>query len=303
MHAKRVMPRSNYRAWELLYQLVLGTVLLLIAAIMLIPLLYVLAVSFTDPSVYKSGKLILWPEKWSLSAYRLVLSGNGFGNALQASLFITLVGTSLSMFVSSTFAYMLSKPELPGRRVILALVLFTMLFSPGLIPHYLLVRSLGLLNSWWALILPVVTNAWTLLVLKSFFQTLPRELEEAAKIDGANDIYIFFRIIVPLSKAPLAAIALFFAVGYWNTYFTAVIYLTDATKWPLQVMLQQVVMASNISRFTSSEVSAQLQLMQRIPSETIKMATVVIVTLPILVVYPFLQKYFAKGVMLGSIKQ
>jgi len=287
----------------LLYQLVLGTVLLLIAAIMLIPLLYVLAVSFTDPSVYKSGKLILWPEKWSLSAYRLVLSGNGFGNALQASLFITLVGTSLSMFVSSTFAYMLSKPELPGRRVILALVLFTMLFSPGLIPHYLLVRSLGLLNSWWALILPVVTNAWTLLVLKSFFQTLPRELEEAAKIDGANDIYIFFRIIVPLSKAPLAAIALFFAVGYWNTYFTAVIYLTDATKWPLQVMLQQVVMASNISRFTSSEVSAQLQLMQRIPSETIKMATVVIVTLPILVVYPFLQKYFAKGVMLGSIKQ
>jgi len=295
--------RSRYRAIEALYQFLLGLVLLLIAATVVVPIMYVVAVSFTSPEAYRSDMLILWPRKWSTLSYQYILSGSAFYRALRASLFITLVGTPLALAVSSSFGYVLSKPGLPGRRLMLAMVLFTLLFSPGLIPNYLLVRSLGLINSWWALILPSATNAWTLLVLKSFFQTLPKELEDAARIDGCNDIQIFYRVVLPLSKAPLAAFALFFAVGYWNIYFSAIMYLTDAAKWPLQVMLQQVVLASNAFRFADSQAAAQLQLAQAIPEETIKMATVVLITAPILVVYPFLQKYFAKGVLLGSIKE
>lgn len=284
-------------------QIVIGAALLLLAATILLPLLYVLAVSFTDPAVYKPDAVILWPQKWSVDAYRVLLTSAGFWSALQASLFITVIGTALAVCVSASFAYMLSKRDLPGRRVILALVLLTLLFNAGLIPNYFLIRSLGLLNSWWSLILPGVTNAFTLLVLKNFFQSLPTELEDAARIDGANDLQIFWRIALPLSKAPLAAITLFSAVGFWNTYFNAIIYIDDSTKWPLQVLLQQVVLAQNSAAFTNSGALAQLQLQHAIPPETVSMATVVVVTAPILLVYPFMQKHFAKGVLLGSVKE
>ncbi|MCL5996606.1 MAG: carbohydrate ABC transporter permease [Chloroflexi bacterium] len=302
MNNLAVAYKSRYRARETVFQVILGILLSAIAAVMILPMVYVVAVSFTDATIYVPNQLTFWPSKWSLDAYRYILAGPGFTNALKASLFLTIVGTPLNLMVTAGFAYALSKPELPGRRVLLALVLFTMLFSAGLIPGYLLVRGLGLLDTWWAIILPGIADAWSLLVFKSFFQSIPRELEDAARIDGCNDLVIFWRIVLPLSKAPLATFGLFFAVGYWNTYFSAIIYIKDATMWPLQVMLQQVVLTAAASRFLSSEAVAQLQLMQALPQETVKMATVVIVTAPILLVYPFLQGYFAKGVLLGSIK-
>lgn len=295
--------RSRYRFREFLFQLVLGSILFLIAIAMVGPMLYVLAVSFTDPSVYMPNTFYVWPQKWSILAYRYVLAGRGFIDAAKASLFITLVGTPIKLMIVAAFGYMISKPYLPGRRTIMGLILFTMLFHGGLIPSYLLLKNLRLLDSWWAIILPAVPDPWTLLVLKSFYQTIPAEIEDSAKIDGASEVSIFFRIILPLSKAPLAAFTLFFAVAFWNTYFAAIIYIKDSTKWPLQVMLQQVVLThSAASRFLSSEAVEKLQLMMQMPSEMVKMATVMIVTAPILVVYPFLQKYFAKGVLLGSIK-
>ncbi|MCD9021669.1 carbohydrate ABC transporter permease [Cohnella silvisoli] len=291
-----------YKAKFYMYQGTIGFLLALIAAMMVFPILYVLAVSFTDASVYVPGKFYIWPEKWSLEAYKYLLTGGSFLYALKASLFITLVGTPLALLISSTMGYMISKSYLPGRQMILLLILFTLLFNPGMIPNYLLIFKLGLINSWWAVIIPGATNAWTLLVLKSFFQTLPSELEESAKIDGCNDIQIFYKIILPLCKAPLAAFALFFAVGYWNTYFQAVIYINDALKWPLQVILQQMVLAMNMNNSMNANVVAEMLAKNAVPPEMLKMATVVIVMIPIVAVYPFLQKYFAKGVLIGSVK-
>lgn len=292
----------NSKKADRLYQYIICGLLLLIALSMILPFLYVVSVSFTDSSVYQKNELILWPEKWSTYAYQYILMGHGFQDALKSSLFITLVGTPLALLVSSTMAYMLSKRELPGRKVMLMLVLFTLLFSPGLIPNYLIVRGLGLVDSWWSLILPAVTNAWTLLVMKSFYQNLPKELEESAKIDGCNDLQVFTRIVLPLSKAPLAAFGLFFAVGFWNTYFNAIIYINESVKWPLQVYLQQIVLEANASRFINSETATHLLMQGQIPEEAIKMAAVIVVMAPILLVYPFVQKHFTKGVLIGSVK-
>jgi len=288
------------RLRENLYQLVIGFLLVLLALSMIFPFLYILSISFTHSSVYVSGSLRLWPEKWSLEAYKVIFLGPGFTSALKSSLFITLVGTPLSILANCMMAYMLSKPTLPGRKLMLNLVVFTMLFGPGLIPNYLLIRNLGLINSYWAIILPGLVGAWTLLVMKSFFQNIPKEIEESAQMDGCSELGVFFRIVLPLSKAMLAAFTLFNAVGFWNTYFNAVIYLIDSDKWPLQVFLQQVVMSANIDEFMGVDYMRTLE--RNVPSEVLKMASVVIVTAPVLIAYPFLQKHFAKGVMIGSIK-
>jgi len=274
------------------------TVLIATALAMLFPFVYVIAVSFTDPSVYVTGEVILFPKRWSFDSYRYILSSNSFLHSLQSTVFITVVGTLLNLAFSASFAYAMTKKELPGRGAMLSMVLFTFLFGAGLVPSFLLVRELGLLDSLWSLILPGLTNAWSIFVLKSFFQGLPDSLEEAALIDGCNDLKVFYRIVLPLSLPALAAFGLFFAVAHWNTYFTAVMYIQDAEKWPLQVLLQQLMVSQ--SAIGSAEVRETLE--HTLPEETVKMAAVVVVMAPILVVYPFLQKYFAKGVLLGSVK-
>lgn len=285
---------------ENIYQYFIGTILFMLAFTMLFPFLYIVAVSFTDSTAFHTSSIRLMPEKFSLDAYIVILSGSGFINALKSTLFLTLVGTPIAVLVSCAMAYMLSKRTLPGRKIMLNLVVFTLLFGPGLMPNYLLIKELNLLDSLWALILPGVANAWTLLVMKSFFQSIPSEVEESARIDGCSDMGVFFRIVLPLSKPMLAAFTLFAGVGFWNTYFSAILYITDSTKWPLQVFLQQVVMSTNIGEFVGSSVMASLE--NNVPSEVLKMAAVVVVTAPVIIVYPFLQKYFAKGVMIGSIK-
>ncbi|MFC4779285.1 carbohydrate ABC transporter permease [Paenibacillus sp. GCM10023252] len=285
---------------ETIYQAVLTLVLLAISLSMILPFVYILAISFSDSSNYISGEFILFPRSISWDAYDFVLSGQGFSNAFTASMFITGIGVPLSIAISSMLAYMLARKTLPGRGWILNLIIFTMLFSPGIIPNYLLMDKLHLINSWWSLILPGIAGAWTLLVMKSFFQGIPPEIEESAKMDGCNDITTFFRIILPLSMAMLAAFTLFAAVAYWNTFFYAILYITSPDKWPLQVLLQQIVMQANMTEFTES--GSDMIRNQQINPEIVKMATVMVVTGPILLVYPFLQKYFAKGVMVGSVK-
>jgi putative aldouronate transport system permease protein len=285
---------------ENIYQFIVGTILFLLAMSMVFPFLYIISISFTHSSVYVSNELRFWPEKWSIEAYQIIFAGEGFLASLKSSLFLTFVGTPIQIMISCMMAYMLSKQGLPGRKIMLNLVVFTLLFGPGLIPNYLLIRELGLLNTYWAIILPGTANAWTLLVMKSFFQNIPKEVEESAKMDGCSDMGVFFKIVLPLSKAMLAAFTLFAAVGLWNTYFSAIVYITDSFKWPLQVFLQQVVMSANVEEFMGSDFLQSLQV--DVPAEVLKMATVVIVTAPIIAAYPFLQKHFAKGVMIGSIK-
>ena len=294
MHRKKM----GMRAKQFVGQSVLNTILFLLAGVMIIPFIYIIMVSFTDASVYEAGKFILWPEKWSLDAYKYVLTGSGFLDALKSTLFITLVGTPLSVLFNAGLGYMLARNTLPGRNILNKLVMFTMLFGAGMIPSYINMSNLGLINSLWACILPGTCSAWNVMVMKSFFQGLPAELEEAAGIDGCGTLGNFIRIVLPLSKAVLATITLFGAVSYWNTYFSAVMYITKTAMLPLQVFLQKIVLSSSIS----DVLDVTNNLAASVPEEITKMATVVVAVVPILCVYPFLQKHFAKGVMIGAVK-
>ncbi|WJH37368.1 carbohydrate ABC transporter permease [Paenibacillus sp. CC-CFT747] len=277
-----------------------AAILILISLVAVFPLYYVFVVSFTDPSEYVRKGVVLFPEKWSLDSYRYLMSTNSFLNAMGNSLFLATVGTACSLVVTSGLSYALSRKRLGGRRTLLLLILLTTLFNPGLIPPYLLVRELGLINSTWSLILPVLSSGWYVLLMKGFFDSIPASLEEAARIDGCNDFSVWWRVILPLSLPSLAAFGLFYAVDYWNTFFSALLYINRFDKQPLQVLLQNMLIDSSIS---GSSEAAQMMAEQRIPGQTLKMAAVVIATVPILLVYPFLQKHFAKGAMVGSVKE
>ena len=272
---------------ENIYQTVLWIFLLAVVGTMVLPFLYVIVVSFTDGSVYEAGSFYLWPKKWSADAYQLILSGSGFLNALKSTLFITLVGTPMNVLVCAGLAYLLSKP-VPGRGFLNKYVMITMLFSAGMIPNFMNMKALGLIDSYFACIFPSVCGAWTVMVMRSFFQSLPLELEEAAEIDGCGQLRMFATITLPLSKAMLASMTLFAFVSYWNTYFNAVMYLTSTAKATLQVYVQKVVLSSTVS----DVVDLQLELAKTVPQEVMRMAAVVVVVFPVLIVYPLLQKYF-----------
>lgn len=266
-----------------------------ICVVMLYPLLYVIAVSFAHPNSITSGQL--FPTEFSLISYQSIIGGGVISRSLRASLFITVVGTLLSTFFTAFMAYGLTRTKTtPGGKTVLFLVLLTMMFSAGIIPNYLLIKQLGLLNSWWSLILPALISPFNLIVMRAFFMGLPEDLFEAARLDGASELRIFFSIVLPLSKAIIAVIALFYAVGYWNTFFNAMIYLDDTTKWPIQVVLNQyVTQNSDLSTLQNPDMPPP-------PAESIQSAVIVLATIPILMVYPFLQKYFTKGVLTGAIK-
>ncbi|WP_270167256.1 carbohydrate ABC transporter permease [Paenibacillus sp. SYP-B4298] len=280
------------RLFNKLNYVVLG----LVAIATFFPIYYVLVVSLTDSTEYLTKDFVLFPESFSFTAYQYLLSTTAFVRSLGNSVFLTVVGTACSLVITASLAYALSRKRMRGRRVILLMILFTILFSPGIIPNYLLVRELGLMNSIWSLIFPALASGWNVILMKGFFDSLPAELEESAAIDGCNDLMIWLRIILPLSLPSIAAFGLFYAVGYWNQFFNALLYLNDSAKWPIQVLLQNLLISSSNSELTSSSY------VETPPTEMLKMAAVVISTLPILCVYPFLQKYFAKGAMVGSIK-
>lgn len=268
----------------------------IIAIITFFPLYYVIIVSFTDPIEYMKKSFVLFPETWSLESYRFLLATGAVTHAVGVSVYLTVLGTACSLVVTAALAYTLSRKRLRGRQLILLLILITILFSPGIIPNYMLIRELKLIDSLWALILPALASGWNVILMKNFFDSIPAELEESASMDGCNDLSIFVRIILPLSLPSLAAFGLFYAVGYWNQFFNALIYINDASKWPLQVLLQNILLNAN-----NSEIRADATTVAP-PTETLKMAAVVVATVPILLVYPFLQKHFAKGAMVGSVK-
>jgi putative aldouronate transport system permease protein len=272
-------------------------IIALISAISVLPFIYVMSISFTDPASYMPFSFYVFPKKWSLESYRYILSTHSFINSLRSTIFITVVGTVTNLIVTLTFAYGLTKTKIPGFRIFHTMVIITLFFNAGTIPTFLVVRNLHLLNSLWALILPVLTSAWDIVVVRSFFMSIPSTLEESARIDGCNDLGVFFRIILPLSMPVIATFTLFFAVHHWNTYFNALIYISDTKKWTLQLMVKQLVIDSDASGIGQSAGNDTAP-----PQETMRMASVVLSMLPIMCVYPFLQKHFAKGVMIGSIK-
>ncbi|HEX2281117.1 MAG TPA: carbohydrate ABC transporter permease [Thermomicrobiales bacterium] len=269
-----------------------------IVIIMMFPLVYVIAVSFSSAEDVLAGGLVLFPANPTLDAYRAIFEGGVVNRALRVSVGLTIFGTLAQMVVTTMLAYGLSKPGVPGSRIALFIVLGAFLFSPGMIPSYLLVKELGMLDTFPALIVPQLVNAFNLVVLRNFFMNIPQELLDAARVDGANDVQIFFKITLPLSKAALAVISLFYGVAIWNAFFNAVLYIYDTSKWPIQLVLRQYVLQGS-SLAQAAEFNPN---QPPPPPQTIQMAIVVVATIPILLVYPFLQKYFTKGVLTGAIK-
>lgn len=271
--------------------------LALAAIVTVIPFVYVIAASFAPEHEIMTRPLFIIPREFTLDAYKRIFDPNDYGmtvlRSLGVSVLVTIVGTIVNLGFTTTMAYGLSRKGLKGRGAILNVVLFTMVFSGGMIPTFLVVTGLGMYDTFAALILPGAISAYNMLIVKNFFQELPAGLEEAASIDGCTDIGIFWKIALPLSLPMLATFGLFYAVGHWNNYFGALLYLEDATKFPFQLILRNIVM---ITQETQTDPDVLL------PQETLKMAIIVIGTVPILCVYPFLQKHFAAGVMVGAIK-
>lgn len=272
--------------------------LIFFASLTLFPFLYVLAVSLSPLEQVMRGGLILWPETFTFDSYKMIFANSHFTTSLWVTIGITFVGTIANLVLTISMAYPLSKKRLKGRSVILFLVLFTMLFSGGMIPSFLVMKWLGLLNSFWSVIIPGAINAFNLIILKNFFQGIPDALEESGRIDGASNTGVLFKIILPLSMPALATFTLFYAVGHWNQFFLSVMYVNDSSLWPIQVILRQMIIEGSVEEYQAAIANGSLEIMPT----TIKMAAIIVATVPILCVYPFLQKHFAKGVMLGSIK-
>ncbi|WP_438446106.1 carbohydrate ABC transporter permease [Gorillibacterium sp. sgz5001074] len=270
--------------------------LTIIGLVTILPLIHVLAGSFTTAEEMARKPFVLFPTVWTLSAYKYILSTDALFRAMGVSILVTGLGTLISMALTSFMGYGLTRRDLDGRRIFNLMIVFTMLFNGGLIPSFLVVKNLHLIDTYMALIFPVAISAYNLIILRSFFAGLPDGLEESAKIDGCGDWGILFKIVLPLSLPGLATISLFYAVTYWNSYFSAIMYINKANMWPIQVLLRQIVIAaSGIAANTDTD-------FVKPPEQTIKMAVIVVSTIPILMVYPFLQKYFAKGALVGSIK-
>ncbi len=272
-----------------------GLLLILCAFATTFPLLNVLATSFSGSTAILSGEVFLWPVDWTTTAFSNLFKDGQLMNAMKNSVIITLAGTVMQMAVTTLAAYSLSKSRLKGRQTALLMILFTMMFGGGLIPMFLLLKNLHILNTFWAIWLPGLISTYNLFVMKSSFEGLPGELEESATIDGASDLTIFARIVLPLSKPVLAAISLFYAVGLWNVYSSALYFITSSSKMPLTVKLYQMIQLPDTNLLDSSDLSF-------VPPEGMKAAAIIITVTPILCLYPFLQKYFVKGVLLGSIK-
>ncbi len=286
----------GYNSVQVLIYLFVGV----FAVSTILPFLYVVAGSLATERQLTEQPFFLIPKDISLNAYRYILETGEVFKGLKNSVLVTLLGTLIAMFCTCTFAYPLSRGDFRGRNVLLNLVIITMVFSGGMIPTYLVVQKLGLTNSFGSLVLPGALNAFNMVILKNFFQGIPKELEEAATLDGYNDLGIFIRIILPLSLPAIASISLFYAVGFWNDYFNAMLYISDPAKEVVQVVLRKIVLLAG--SINAEGIDMDYGLFGAPPEKAVKMATTVVATVPILVVYPFVQRFFTKGVMVGAVK-
>nr|MDT0661959.1 carbohydrate ABC transporter permease [Micromonospora sp. DSM 115978] len=290
--------KARYPAWQGRpgpgVRIAKAIALVVIVLLVLFPMWTVVATSLAEPQdVIANGGWVVWPDSLTFAAYAEILEGGIVTRALLVSAGITVIGTALSLACTVFLAYALSRPNVYGGRPILLLILFTFLFPPGMIPLFLVVRTAGLFDQYAALVLPFLVSVFNLVVMRGFFQSIPAELLEAARIDGAGDWAILWRVVLPLSKAVLAVVGLFYAVGYWNRFFEAIIYFNDQSKWPIGTVLRQYVTGGADLTGESAAVAA--------PQST-QMAVVVLATVPIVLVYPFLQRYFVKGVLTGALK-
>lgn len=277
---------------------ILYAVLTLIGFVCLYPFLNVVAYSFSGYNAVLSGKVTFFPIDFNLGAYKEILNKAQIWIAMNVTLIVTLCGTALGLVLTVFAAYALSRENLPGRKVMTGIILFTMYFSGGIIPTFMVVKEMGMYDTLAALVIPQSINVFNFIVMRTFFRQLPESLEEAAKIDGASDMQVLIKIILPLSIPIIATIGLFYAVQYWNGYFDALLYIQEPDKYTLQLRLRSLLFADELNNAGAAAEGVGTKVM----TQSLKMACVAVSTLPILVVYPWLQKYFVKGVMLGSVK-
>lgn len=272
------------------------TLLALVALTTLYPFWDSLIVSITPLQESMATNIHLFPKTITFEAYGHLLKMPELWSSYRVSIFVTVIGTAISMFMTVLAAYALSKRDLKGTRTIMFLIVFTMLFNGGLIPTYMAVKQVGLMNSVWALIIPMALNTYNLIIMRNFFLGMPESLEEAAKIDGCTDVGILFRIVIPLSMPAIATISLFYAVTRWNEFFAAVMYITDKDAWPIQLFLRSMLVENAASYQGGSDNPFLL-------GQSIKMATIMVATIPVVLIYPFFQRFFSQGVMLGAVKE
>ncbi|SUA98569.1 binding-protein-dependent transport system inner membrane protein [Paenibacillus thiaminolyticus] len=291
---------NNMSLGERIFEVFNILFLILLCLVTLYPFIYVLFASLSEPAWVVQQRGLIWhPSGLNLEAYRLVFDNPMITSGYLNTLFIVSAGTFLNVFMTALGAYGLSRQNVMWKNPIMFFIVFTMFFSGGLIPSYLLVTGLGMLDSLWALIIPGAVSAFNLIIMRTAFQSIPHSLEESAKLDGANDFTVMIRIILPLSMPVIAVMILFYGVGHWNSWFGAMIYLRDRELYPLQLVLREILITNSTdSMLTSAGTADKMPI-----GETIKYATIIVATVPILLLYPFLQKYFVKGVMIGAIKE
>ena len=300
MQNKRNKAKLKSSIGSIVFDILNYCLMLLLCIIMLYPVLYVVFASFSNPDKFVAHTgVLLAPVGFTLKAYENVLSNPYIISGYKNTIIIVVVGVSINLFMTALGAYTLSRPKLEFRRPIMLIIMFTMYFSGGMIPAYFNVQELGLMDTIWALILPGAISTMNLIIMRTSFESIPASLEESARIDGANEFIILWRIIIPLSRAVFAVMALYYGVGHWNSWFSASIYIKDRSRYPLQLILREILVKDQATEMMStSDVNDQFINLR----ETIKYATIVVATVPILCVYPFIQKYFTTGVMIGAIK-
>lgn len=269
--------------------------LLFLALVTFYPFWDCLVVSFSSLKSYLGTNIHLWPSEWSLEGYAYMVKNIDLWRSYANSFFITIVGTLINMLITTMAAYALAKKDLKGQRILMFLMVFTMMFSGGIIPTYIIVKDLHLMNSVWAMILPSAVSTYNLIILRNFFLDLPMELEEAALLDGCTELGVLFRIMLPISKPALTTVTLFYAVAHWNEFFAAIMYINDKKVWPLQLFLRSMLFESDAAYSSGGESLFLL-------GQPMKMAAVMMAIIPIMCAYPFFQKYFTKGVMVGAVK-
>ncbi|MBN3526318.1 carbohydrate ABC transporter permease [Paenibacillus apiarius] len=281
-----------------LFQCMNALILTIVVVVTLYPFIYMAVISVSGDIYVMRGEVFLWPKGFNLKMYSLVLGDLSILQAYLNTIIYTVLGTVIALAITSAGAYALSRSDMVFNKGFTLMVIFTLFFSGGMIPSFLVVKELGIIDTVWAMVLPGAVSTWNLIIMRTFFANIPKELEESGKMDGLNDLGLFFRIAVPLSKASFATIGLFYAVSLWNNFYFPLLYLRDPGLFPLQVLLRNLVLAGQVMSGDVTQIGGD----QLIVEESLKYATIMVSTLPILLVYPFLQKYFVKGALIGAVK-
>lgn len=290
----------KYSTADKIFTITNGIVMSVISILILYPLYYVVVASFSDPDIVNTGKFLLYPEKLYLDGYIRIFQISSIWEGYENTLLYTTAGTIVSIILTVPAAYVLSRKDFGGRKIIMFFIVLTMFFQGGLIPLFLVVQKIQIYNTMWAIILPYAVSVWNLIICRAFFQTsIPDELFDSSRIDGTSDFGFFFKIVLPLSKTILAVMALFYGTALWNSYFPGLMFLRDTDKMPLQVILRDLIIVNQVSQMTGDveEMERRMKL-----AEQLKYGIILVSSLPMLCIYPFMQRYFVKGVMVGSVK-